>query len=74
MRLISQEEEWRDILGFEEYYQISSLGRVKSKDRCVFDLNGNFLRRNKGRLMKAYPARYDNIGLNKNRNQKRENW
>ena len=27
------EEIWKDITGFEEYYQISTLGRVKSKSR-----------------------------------------
>lgn len=26
-------EEWRDIVGYEEYYQISNFGRVKSLDR-----------------------------------------
>jgi hypothetical protein len=28
-------EQWRDIKNFEEYYQISNLGRIKSKDRYV---------------------------------------
>ena len=28
-------EIWRDIKGFEEYYQISNSGRIKSKDRYV---------------------------------------
>lgn len=29
-------EEWRDIKGFEGFYKVSSLGRVKSLDRVVF--------------------------------------
>lgn len=29
-------EEWRDIKGFEGFYQVSNLGRVKSLDRLVF--------------------------------------
>lgn len=29
------EEIWKDIPGFEEYYQVSDLGRVRSKDRIV---------------------------------------
>jgi len=28
-------EYWKDVLGFEKYYQISSLGRIKSKERDV---------------------------------------
>lgn len=29
------QEEWRDIPDFEDYYQVSDLGRVRSKDRIV---------------------------------------
>lgn len=28
-------EEWRDIKGFENFYQISNLGRIKSKNRYI---------------------------------------
>lgn len=28
-------EEWRDVIGYEDAYQVSSLGRVRSKDRVV---------------------------------------
>lgn len=28
-------EEWRDVVGFEEAYQVSNLGRIRSKDRIV---------------------------------------
>lgn len=34
-------EVWKDIKGYEGYYQVSSLGRIKSLDRYVFDKNGN---------------------------------
>lgn len=27
------DEEWRDIVGYEDYYMVSNIGRVKSKDR-----------------------------------------
>lgn len=29
------EEVWKDIKGYEGYYQVSNLGRVKSLDRYV---------------------------------------
>lgn len=28
-------EEWRDVVGYEGYYMVSSLGRILSLDRCV---------------------------------------
>lgn len=33
-------EEWKDIEGFEGYYQVSNLGRVRSLDRYVEYING----------------------------------
>lgn len=33
-------EEWRDIKGFEGYYQISSLGRIKSLKRLIIRRDG----------------------------------
>lgn len=28
-------EQWKDIVGYEGYYQVSNLGRVRSVDRVV---------------------------------------
>lgn len=35
-----QEEIWKDITGFEELYQVSNLGKVRSKERKIFN-NGS---------------------------------
>lgn len=35
-----EQEIWKDIIGYEGIYQISSLGRVKSVSRCVNHING----------------------------------
>lgn len=34
------QEEWRDVVGYEEMYQVSNLGRVKSLKRMVIRKNG----------------------------------
>lgn len=34
------EEIWKPIEGFEEFYEVSSLGRVKALDRCVSTKDG----------------------------------
>ena len=34
------EEIWRDIKGYEGYYMVSNLGRVKSLDRYILKSNG----------------------------------
>lgn len=34
------EEEWHDIVGYEGYYQVSSMGRVKSLERWIQDRFG----------------------------------
>lgn len=44
-------EIWKDIYGYEKYYQISNLGRIRSKDRLI--QNGNsFSYLKKGKLLK----------------------
>jgi hypothetical protein len=49
-----ENEIWKDIIGYEGYYQISNLGRVKSLDRIVDNRRGQFLR--KGRFLKPYKS------------------
>lgn len=38
--MLIQEEIWKDIKGYEGYYAISNLGRVKSKERTTIRRNG----------------------------------
>lgn len=44
------EEIWKDVVGFEDYYQVSNLGNVRSKDREVNTWHGVILKR--GRILK----------------------
>lgn len=37
-------EVWKDIPGYEGYYQVSNFGRVKSLDRTVIDKNGRVMK------------------------------
>ena len=43
-------EIWKDIVGYEGLYQVSSLGRVRSLDRTIFTSNGP--RNYKGKMLK----------------------
>jgi hypothetical protein len=51
MRMVMQEQ-WRDIPGYEGYYQASSLGRIRSVDRFV-RARGDGVRKLKGQFIKA---------------------
>lgn len=50
------EEIWKDVVGWEGLYQVSSIGHVRSLDRIVF---GKHTRRCKGQLL---TLRYDKDG------------
>ena len=45
------EEEWRDVVGFEDSYEVSNLGKVRSKARTIIYENGKVVHR-KSRVKK----------------------
>lgn len=47
-----EQEIWKDIQGFEGYYQVSNYGRIKSLKRDVYDIYGNRLRSTTERIKK----------------------
>lgn len=60
-------EIWRDVVGYENLYQTSNLGRARSVDRWVKDTNGS-LRFYRGRILKPFKNTqgYLQVGLWKN--------
>lgn len=64
-------EEWRDIAGYEGYYQVSSKGNVRSLDRTIIDSAG-VTRRIKGKQVTPFITNigYVQVRLMKNGNQK----
>ena len=48
------EEIWKDVKGFEGYYQVSNMGRVRSVDRGVAYSNGT-IHHHKSRILKGSP-------------------
>lgn len=45
-------EVWKPVVGFEEYYEVSNLGRIRSLDREVYSEKGSFMRFYRGRILK----------------------
>lgn len=64
-------EIWKPIKGYEGFYLISNLGRIKSLDRTVYQLHkdgGQAKHIYKGKIVKpyAYKGGYVRVGLHKN--------
>lgn len=53
-------EVWKDVMGYEQYYEVSNQGRIKSKSRVVhgtndWEMEGRILRQaDSGRYMQVY--------------------
>ena len=68
-KCIIEKEAWKDIKGYEECYQVSNLGRVRSLDRTVESFNqfGNCVKQYKGRVLKtSLRKEYPRVILSKN--------
>ena len=64
-------EIWKDVLGYEGYYQISNLGNIKSVDRYIKSRSGNlFLRKGKPMFPAQNGNGYLHVILNKNNKPK----
>lgn len=60
-------EEWKSVVGFEDYYEVSNLGRVRSCLRCVPHSRGGIATKqskiiSKGKIWSGY----EKVGLSKN--------
>lgn len=64
-------EIWKDIVGFEGYYQVSNFGRVKSLARTTVNTRGN-ITRYKERILSTKNAnltKYEQASLHKDGNR-----
>lgn len=69
--LIDKVEQWVDVLGYEGFYMVSDLGRVKSLDKNDFMFRNNCSRIRKGIILKgSYCKGYRNVCLYLNRKSK----
>lgn len=66
-------EIWKDIKGFEGYYQISNLGRIRSLDRIIEMKNGK-TRKVKGKILKQSTSVHGYKVVCFRRNGKKENF
>lgn len=61
-------EIWKDIAGYEGWYQVSNMGRVRSVDRTVYFKDGRRSRFYKGQILKLkYHNGYQMVNLLKNK-------
>ena len=61
-------ENWKDIQGYEGFYQVSNLGRVKSLERDVFFPNGTLMRHMEEKILVPFLDRggYQYVALSLN--------
>lgn len=57
---MEEREIWKPIQGFENYYEVSNWGNVKSKERTIIKSNGAFHRR-KEKILTPHRNRKNNM-------------
>lgn len=62
-----QEEEFRDVIGYEGLYQISNLGNVKSLARLVYNDKGQYLIKERFKKLFISKSGYYIVSLHKNK-------
>lgn len=63
-------EIWKDVEGYEEYYEVSNFGEVKSKDRWRDNGRGGYLQKSKVMTKSPTSTGYFKIGFVKNKIRK----
>lgn len=63
-------ETWRPVIGFEEYYDVSSEGEIRSKDRVITEKKRSYLKR--GRLLSCAGSQYKMVDLISGNTRKKE--
>lgn len=61
-----EQEQWLDVVGFEKSYEVSNLGRVRSKDRSWMQRSrlGNMYEHCvKGRVLRPGPSNYGHLSV-----------
>lgn len=66
---ITSEEIWKDVVGFEEYYSVSSHGRVVSKERLYRNSSGRLITKHSKEL-KPFGETYLRVGLKRPEDEK----
>jgi|26BtaG_2_1085354.scaffolds.fasta_scaffold18218_3 hypothetical protein len=62
-------EEWRPVVGYEGYYEVSDMGRVRSIDRVISRCDGTKEER-RGKILSQFKDRYGYLGVSLNKNGK----
>lgn len=61
-----KKEIWKEIKGYEGFYEVSNTGKVRSLDRHIIEPRTGGLRKKKGVILSFSKARYGTVSLQKN--------